>query len=149
MLEPFFLEGDAYQFERRTKPDGTPDWDLASIASPDAAVLFAIDTSYQADEQENVFRFAEPRAATFTFRLPAWLRSPQIVFRVDAEGVHDANWHSEGDTVAITDTRSRDAIYVATNSDSVRAGIAGRHQAALRHEAAYPVDATALQAIGQ
>ncbi len=28
MLEPFLLAGDAYDFERRTNADGTPDWDL-------------------------------------------------------------------------------------------------------------------------
>ncbi|MCS6778070.1 MAG: hypothetical protein NZ557_16230, partial [Chthonomonadaceae bacterium] len=45
-LDTLFLEGDAYRFERRRRPDGTLDWDLASIVAPGAALLFALDTAY-------------------------------------------------------------------------------------------------------
>ncbi|MCY2954683.1 MAG: hypothetical protein NTU53_22355 [Planctomycetota bacterium] len=149
MLEPFYLEGDAYRFERRVRADGAPDWDLASIAAPDAAVLFAVDTAYTADPQENLFKFGPPRAATFTFVLPPRLRGPKDVFRVDADGVHEAKWRVDGNGVVIDDTRSRDAIYVAASSLEMRKGIEQRRQAALAHEAAYAVDRAAVEALLQ
>ena len=146
MLEPFFLEGDAYRAERRTRA-GQPDWDLASIAAPEAAVLFALDTAYTADPKANVFQFGPPRPANFAFALPAWLRSPKEVFRVDADGITDVKWSATGEGVVIEDTRSRDAIYVATSVPSVRAGIIGRRTAALAKEEANPIDRAALEAL--
>jgi hypothetical protein len=117
-VEPFFLEGDAYRSERRTRA-GQPDWDLASIAAPEAAVLFALDTAYTADAKANVFQFGPPRPANFAFALPAWLRSPKEVFRVDADGITDVKWSATGEGVVIEDTRSRDANYVATSVPSI------------------------------
>lgn len=143
MLEPFLLEGDAYRFERRTR-DGAPDWDLASIASPDAAVLFANDTAYVADEKENVFKFGPPRAVEFSFALPHWLRSPKEVFRVDADGLHETRWRTTGQGVIIEDTRSRDAIYIATRSSGIRAALEQRRQSALAVEAANPIERGSL-----
>ena len=144
MLEPFFLEGDAYRFERRTR-EGEPDWDLASVASPDAAVLFALDTAYTADKKENVFAFGPPRATAFAFSLPAWLRGPADVFRVDADGVHEVTWRADQSGVVIEDTRSRDAIYLATKVPSLRSSIEQRRQAALAVEAANAIDTNALE----
>lgn len=144
MLEPFLLEGDAYRFERRTR-DGAPDWDLASIAAPDAAVLFASDTAYTADEQENVFKFGPPRAVEFAFALPHWVRAPKDVFRVNADGIHETKWRSAGRGVIIEDTQSRDAIYIATHSATVRAALEQRRQSALALEAANPIEREALE----
>ena len=143
MLEPFLLEGDAYRFERRTR-DGAPDWDLASITAPDAAVLFANDTAYTADEKENVFKFGPPRVVEFNFALPHWLRAPKEVFRVDADGLHETKWRGTGQGVSIEDTQSRDAIYIATRSPTVRAALEQRRQSALALEAANPIEREAL-----
>lgn len=143
MLEPFLLEGDSYRFERRTR-DGTPDWELSSIAAPDAAVLFANDTAYAVDPVENVFKFGPPRPVQFTFPLPHWLRTPKDVFRVDADGLHETKWRSAGQGVIIEDTQSRDAIYIATHSPSVRVGFEQRRQRAMALEAANPIDRAAL-----
>ena len=138
MLEPFLLEGDAYRFERRTR-DGLPDWDLASIAAPDAAVLFANDTAYIADEKEKVFKFGPPRSVQFTFALPPWLRGADDVFRVDADGIHETKWHRAGSGLVIDDTQSLDAVYIATSLPSVRIAIEQRRKAALALEAANPI----------
>ncbi len=146
MLEPFFLEGDAYRFERRTR-DGQPDWDLASIAAPDAAVLFALDTAYIADKKDNVFAFGAPRAASFAFELPSHLRDPGDVFRVDADGIENVTWRATQTGIEIDDVRSRDAIYLATHSPTLRATIEQRRQAALAHETANPIDKAALEAV--
>ncbi len=146
MLEPLLLAGDAYRFERRTR-DGQPDWDLASIAAPEAAVLFANDTAYTADEQENVFTFGPPRAVEFSFALPQWLRAPKDVFRMDADGIHETKWRSVGQGVVIEDTQSRDAIYVATSSPAVRSTMEERRQSALALEAAHSIERKALELI--
>ncbi len=146
MLEPFLLEGDAYRFERRTR-DGAPDWDLASIAAPDAAVLFANDTAYTADEKENIFKFSPPRAVEFNFALPYWLRAPKDVFRMDADGIHETKWRSTGQGVIIEDTQTHDAIYIATSSPAVRIAIEQRRQSALALERAYPIERDALELI--
>lgn len=144
MLEPFLLEGDAYRFERCTR-DGAPDWDLASIVAPEAAVLFANDTAYTADEKEKVFQFGPPRAVEFEFALPHWMRAPKDVFRVDADGIHDVMWRANDRGVVISDQRSRDAIYIATRSSAVRAGLEERRRRALAVEAAHPVEREALE----
>jgi hypothetical protein len=147
MLEPLLLEGDAYQFERSLKADGTPDWDLASIVSPSAAILFALDTAYSADKQESIFKFGPPRAAVFSFRLPHWLREPAQVYRMDADGIHSVAWSILDDQVTINDTRTLDAIYIVAKDAAVRDGILQRRQLAIDHESANPIDLDAVRAI--
>jgi len=149
MLEPFLLEGDAYDFESLSKADGTPDWELASIASPTTAILFANDTAYVPDPVENVFKFGPPRAAAFRFRLPPWLREPVEVFRIDADGAHAIVWAVTGERVTIQDHRSLDAVYIATTDTSVRAEILQRRQTALDRESANVIDMESLKAIGK
>ena len=58
LLEKYYLEGDAYYFERRSR-DGKPDWDIAVIAGPSGAVCFALDLAYVPDLTEKVFKFAD------------------------------------------------------------------------------------------
>jgi len=144
MLEPFYLEGDAYDFQRVSR-EGQPDWELSTLAAPNAAVLFAIDTAYTADEQENVFKFGPLRAAEFSFKLPPWLLIPQDVFRVDADGIHEVQWQPAPGGVKINDQQQLDAIYIATSQTSLRAEIEHRRQAALAVETANPIDQEALR----
>jgi hypothetical protein len=148
MLEPYFLEGDAYRFER-VKTNGKPDWDLASVAAPEAAVLFANDLAYTPDSKQSVFVFGDPRPATFRFVIPPWLRKPEDVFRVDADGVHEVKWRAEGDAVVIEDRRSRDAIYLTARSKEVRTEVEKRRQAALAREQANAVDLPDLQKLNK
>jgi hypothetical protein len=86
LLEDFYLEGNAFHFERRTR-DGKPDWDLAVIAGPRGAICFALDLAYQPDLEEKVFKFDPPREVDLAFPLPAWLREPAQVLRVDADAL--------------------------------------------------------------
>jgi hypothetical protein len=139
MLAPFYLAGDAYQFERRLTSDGHLDWELASIASPDAAILFALDTAYVADTETQEFRFGDPRPCQFFFRLPPWLRPAPDVFRVDADGIHTVAWRVENDGVWIETNASRDAIFVATTHENVRREIEARRQQALATEQSFDV----------
>jgi hypothetical protein len=147
MLEPYFLTGDAYRFERHFDREGNPDWDLSSIATPEVALLFAIDTAYSIDETENVFTFGPPRAVTFRYQLPPWLRPPADLFRVDADGVHEVDWRVDGERVTISDRCSRDAIYVAATTTRTRDSILARRQAALDIEGQHAVDLDALRAL--
>lgn len=148
MLEPFFLEGDAYRFERVTR-EGKPDWDLASIAAPEAAVLFANDLAYGPDSRQSVFTFGEPREVSFRFVLPPWLRGAGEVFRVDADGEHAVRWRADGDAVLIEDKRSRDAIYVATRSKALRGEVEKRRLAALAREKANAVGIHELEKLAK
>jgi len=145
MLEPYFLEGAAYRFNRRTQSDGSPDWDLASIVSPDVAVLFALDTAYAPDTTEQVFKFGPPRKALFSFNLPVGLRSPVDVFKIDADGIQEVQWIPTSDGVEITDLCSRDAIYVACKNSKARDEIEFRRQKAIEHENQYSVDTAVLE----
>ncbi|MBI1389385.1 MAG: hypothetical protein GC154_13155 [bacterium] len=85
MLEPWYLSGAAYHYER-IKHDGKPLWDLCVITSPHGALLFVLDLAYQPDPNKKVFRFGPPRRAELTFPLPAYLRTPREIVRVDADG---------------------------------------------------------------
>jgi len=146
MMEPILLEGDAYDFEQRKKPDGTPDWDLASIAAPTAALLFANDTAYVPDSRESVFKFGPPREIELSYRLPSWLRTANYVFRIDADGTHEVQWAIHGERVTIKDVRTLDAIYVVTKDEFIRTGILQRRLAALDQEAATSIDIDSLRA---
>ena len=144
MLEPYFLEGDAYRFERVTR-DGKPDWDLASIAAPEAVVLFANDLAYTPDLKASTFVFDEPRPVSFRFVIPPWVRKAEDLFRVDADGIHEVKWKADDDAVVIEDQRSRDAIYVATRSNTVRIEVERRRQTALVREQANGVEQQDLE----
>ena len=92
LLEDFYLEGDAYHYERRSR-DGKPDWDIAVVAGPRGAVCFALDLAYVPDPKEKVFKFGPPREVTMDFPLPAYLRPPAEVLRVDADGIRAVALH--------------------------------------------------------
>lgn len=147
MLDDLYLTGDAYRFERLALPDGSPDWDLASIAAPDAALLFALDTRYAPDPKANVFQFGPPRAAAFRFALPSRLRKPIDVYRVDADGIHPVRWAATAAGVEITDTRTQDGIYVATRDRGLRTKLEAKRLKAMAHEKEHPVDLEALKAL--
>lgn len=147
MLEPFYLTGSATHFERRTGPAGEPDWELSVISAPRGGVLFALDTAYTPDPQENVFRFDEPRPAQFSFPLPAWLRNPKQVVRVDAEGIHPVDWKLAAQGVEITDQASRDRVYLVVLDERDLADVEQRRQAALAREGEYALDREAFEAL--
>jgi hypothetical protein len=139
MLEEFYLEGDAYRY-RQVRRDGRPDWDLASIAAPRGALLFTLDLDYAADLKEKVFKFGLPRKASFAFDLPAYLRKPADVFRVDAHGVYNVAHRITDRGVEISDRQTKVAIYVATPDRDLRSRIEKRRQMLLAEEASLNFD---------
>lgn len=146
-IEPILLSGDAYEFERKLSSEGRPDWDLASVASPSATLLFALDTAYTIDPEVNEFRFGAPRETEFRFRLPAWHRNATIVVRVDADGAHVVNWRIEGDSVLISGAFSRDAIFLIGNAAEAQEQYLRRLREAQDYEASHPVDLETLRSL--
>jgi hypothetical protein len=151
ILEDFYLEGDATHHERVTR-DGRPDWDLDVVAAPRGAVLFALDLAYTPDPVGKVFQFGPPRDVTLRFPLPAWLRSPAEVFRVDADGVTPVTPSLQDGILTFRDRISRVAIYVAASQPGERNRLESRREALLAAEAAVgfdparnPEDLAALQ----
>ena len=140
MLDEFMLEGDAYQFERLTKQNGKLDWDIASVCGPRAALLFALDTDYKADQKEKVFVFGKPRKAQWQFTLPAYLKDIKDVFRVDADGVYDVDWQKKRDGVEITEKASLVTVYVATPDTNLRTYIEEKRQQLIALEDRYQFD---------
>lgn len=57
MLEEFYLEGDAFNYQR-IRRDGNLDWDTSVVTGPRGALLFALDLDYEPDPVERVFQFA-------------------------------------------------------------------------------------------
>jgi hypothetical protein len=133
MLEDYYLEGDATS-HARVVCDGKPDWDLDVVAGPRGAVLFALDLAYNADPDERVFRFGPPRAATFNFPVPTYLRSPGEVFRVDADGIAPVAFQVDGGFLRIQDRTSRVAIYVVAAKAGESARIESRRRALIDGE---------------
>jgi len=140
MLDEFILEGDAYQFERLLKKDGKPDWDIASVCGPHAALLFALDTDYTADFDEKVFKFGDARNAKWQFKLPAYLHGVKDVFRLDADGVYDVAWTLKNGIVEISEKTSRVAIYVATPDESLRSRMEEERQQLIAQENVWKFD---------
>jgi hypothetical protein len=132
LLEDLYLEGDAYHFERR-KLEGQLDWDLAVIAGPGGAVCFALDLAYKPHPSERVFEFGPPRAATFLFPLPAYLRNVAEVSRVEADGVRLVRFTSTGTGIEIAGVSGRENVFVV----SPRAGLAAKLEARRRELVAF------------
>ncbi|HDP33958.1 MAG TPA: hypothetical protein ENN29_02490 [Candidatus Hydrogenedentes bacterium] len=120
LLDEFMIEGDAYGFERITKQNGELDWDIASVCGRRAALLFALDLDYAADQEEKVFKFGEPRDAEWRFPLPAYLAGIKDVFRLDADGIYTATWEMTDGAVVISEKASRVVVYVATPDPELR-----------------------------
>ncbi len=139
ILEDLYLEGAAYRY-RQVRRNGRPDWDLASVAAPDAAVLFALDLDYEADPNEKVFRFGPPRSVHFEFDLPPHLRQPKDVFRIDADGIYDVRSEVSAGGVRLDDRVSRVAIYVTALDQDLRARLEARRVALLQYETSFGFD---------
>ncbi|MFN9719407.1 MAG: hypothetical protein ACK58L_11970 [Planctomycetota bacterium] len=145
MLEPYYVAGDAFEFERTRNADGRLDWDCASVICADCAILFANDLDYRPDETDSTFHFGDPRSFDHLYRLPHWLQNPTDVFRVDAEGIHDVNWTTENTGVRLRQTLNRDGIFVATKNSALRATIEARRQAAMKIEEEHSVSIETLR----
>ncbi len=126
LLEGILLEGDAGHYSRTRKPDGSPDWDLATVCAPTGAALFALDLAYVPDRAEKVFQFGPPRPGTWRFSMPAYLRGVADVFRVDATGIHDARWERTAEGITIIGEATVAGIWIAAPDRGMRAKLGER-----------------------
>ncbi|HNQ87254.1 MAG TPA: hypothetical protein PKM73_01320 [Verrucomicrobiota bacterium] len=133
MLEDYYLEGDAVGHERLLR-DGRLDWDLDVVAGPRGALLFALDLNYKPDPKDRVFQFGPPRAATFRFRVPAYVSPVAEVFRIDADGLTQVGHTVDRGIVEIRDQASRVAVYVVAAIPGEWARIEARRQALVAAE---------------
>jgi len=140
LLDDFLLEGDAYGFERICRKGDEPDWDIASVCGPRAALLFALDLNYMPDKKEKVFTFGPPRAAEWRFDLPAYLGEVADVFRIDADGIHEVKWSLDKGRAALEDKASRVMIYIATPDKTLRERLEAERQALVAAEDALQCD---------
>lgn len=140
MMDEYLLEGDAFAFERRYRDGNKPDWDLASVCGPRAALLFALDLDYTPEPKKRVFVFGEPRAAEWSFPLPAYLRDVSDVFRFDADGIHDVDWSKTDSGVKISEKMSRVGVYLATADAGARAHLESKRTALIALEDALDFD---------
>lgn len=131
-MEDLRLEGDAFEY-RGELDAGQPSWDLASVAGPNGALRFALDLACVPDPQEKVFKFT-PREGTWRFKLPAWLHKPAEVFRLDANGLHDAELTPEPGAITIRDRVSAAGIYVLAPAPGLRGRLEARHAELCRFE---------------
>lgn len=137
MLEDFYLEGDAYRFEKTSKETGEPNWELSSILSPQGMLLFALDTDYKIDPDKQEFVFGPPRSTTFEFAIPQSLAKNANLKRVDADGLHTVEWKMLDGKVQIKDQATSDRIYILTANGDVFGRVEAKRQKALQHEETY------------
>ena len=140
LLEDFYLEGDAYHYERLAR-EGKPEWDIAVIAGPRGALLFALDLAYTPDPQEKVFKFGPPREATLQFLLPAYLRAAVEVLRVDAEGISPVNSTRIAEGVQITGRFGPENIFVVSPRPGLAKELEARRFELVAYEDAFHFDA--------
>jgi hypothetical protein len=119
LLENYYLEGDAYSYERLMKDD-RPDWDVSVIAGPKGAVLFALDINYKPDTTEKVFKFGPPRYATITFPLPLYLRNPAKVLRIDAGDITSIPFELTSKGIRITKEFGDVNVFVAVHNSGAQ-----------------------------
>jgi len=140
LLETYYLEGAAYRHERVLSKKGRLDWELASIVTGTGALLFALDLDYAPDDQDKVFRFGPPRNANFSFDLPLHLRSPQELFRVDAQGLYEVNWKKTKVGVSLQDKASLVSIYVLSKDAGTKLDLKQRWLDLLEQEISLQFD---------
>jgi hypothetical protein len=139
LLEDFYLEGDAYHFERRTR-DGKPDWDIAVVAGPRGAVCFALDLAYVPDPTEKAFKFGPPRDFTMDFPLPAYLRPPAEVLRVDADAIQAVSFTNTANGIRFTERCGLVNIFAASLRPGLVEELKAHRQSLIEFEESFGFD---------
>jgi hypothetical protein len=139
MLEDLYLDGDAFHYQRLMR-EGKPDWDLSVIAGPRGAVLFALDLAYRPDPEAKVFKFSPPREATLTFPLPAYLRQPAELFRVDAHRISAAGFSRTTNGLQVTEPCGAVNVWVASPQAGMSAKLEARRSQLITFEESFGFD---------
>jgi hypothetical protein len=142
VLEGYYLKGDAYHYERLTK-DNAPDWDVSIIAGPKGALLFVLDLDYKPDMTEKVFKFGPPRNASIVFRLPAYLRRPVSILKVDASAITPVPFELTEDGVRIDGRFGGVNVFVTTTDSNTHRDLEKRRRELLEFESSFECDPAA------
>ena len=139
LLENYYLEGDAYHYERLAK-DGRLDWDVSVVAGPKGAVLFALDLNYKPDTREKVFKFGPRRSAVIAFPLPAYLRNPLKVFRVNASEIISVPFELTSKGIRIDGKFGDVSVFVVTHNSNVQNELEERQRELAAFEGSFGFD---------
>jgi hypothetical protein len=139
LLDDFYLEGDAYYFERRTR-NGKPDWDLAVVAGPRGALCFALDLAYTPDPEEKVFKFGPPREVALAFPLPAYMRRPAEVLHVDADGVQLLTFTNADNGIRLTERCGPVNIFAVSPRSGMSDELKTRIETLMKYENSFDFD---------
>ncbi len=139
LLEDFFLEGDATHYERILR-EGQPDWDLAVIAGPRGAVLFALDLAYKPDAEAKVFKFGPPREVSLTWPLPAYLGAAKTLLRVDADGITPMEDERAGGRISLRTLCGPVNVFVLSPDPNAAESIEARRRALIAFEESFDFD---------
>ena len=96
--------------------------------------------AYMPELEKRVFVFGTPRASTFAFPLPDYLKKPAEVVRVDADGVAPVRWRVTKTGIELKDTQSRVAVYVTSAQKGLAERLERRRQELIADEARYDFD---------
>lgn len=138
LMEDLLLEGDAFEY-RRELQNGQPSWDLASVAGPNGALLFANNLAYEPDLTEKVFKFT-PRDGVFAFQMPAYLPKPAEVFRINADGTHEVSFSLTEGQITLHDRVNVAGIYVASARPGFRREMQAKHATLMAFERTFGFD---------
>ena len=145
MLEPFYISGAAYHYQRRNLNGNanTPDLDLNVIVTPNAALLFANDLTYIPDtaKEKASFVFKARNVKELFFPLPGYLAKPLKVVRVDADSIYDVNYKVNKDGVIILqDSIFICGVYLACHDETMVHQIEKRRQELIEIEKSLDFD---------
>lgn len=145
LLEDYYLEGDAYHFERRLR-EGRPDWDLAVIAGPRGAVLFALDLDYSPDPERKVFQFKPPRDSSLSWPLPAYLSKANTLFRVQADGITEVPHQRQSRRLSLQGNCGPVNVFVLTGDKKAGDRLEARRLELIAYEQSFQFDPENKQA---
>lgn len=144
LLQELLEKGHANWHQRREL------WDLNTVVSPAAAILFALDLDYAPDAESKTFRWKGVRALNAEFPLPHWLRGEGVrVLRVTASTVEPVAAAITPGGVRVKDSPERVGIYIATKDKQLQEKLKAALEALRRAEAAEAFDPANPSHLGQ
>ena len=79
-----------------------------------------MDVNYKPDTTEKVFKFGPPRKAAITFPLPAYLRNPAKVLRIDAGEIKSVPYELTSKGIRIKSNFGDVNVFVATHNSNAQ-----------------------------
>ncbi len=139
MVEKYYLEGDAYHYQRISQK-GAPKWDLSVIAGPNGALLFALDLDYKANLKKKIFEFGSPRRASLSFPLPPYLQPSTHAVRVHANNVEPISFQKTSNGINVQQEFGPFNILLICDNENIAAELEAKRQSLIRYEESFGFD---------